>query len=144
MNKAPELPKLPGAYALLIQLPAPLQLPIARLGRPTLAPGPYVYCGSAYGPGGLAARVGRHLRRGKSIRWHVDHLTERGEVLDVLCVPDGSECELVRRLGRMAGVGTPLAGVGTPLAGFGSSDCQQCASHLLSVPVDFDLAVQMK
>ncbi|MDP7548751.1 MAG: GIY-YIG nuclease family protein [Alphaproteobacteria bacterium] len=136
MNEALQLPKRPGAYALLLHLPQPLRLPLARLGRPTLASGHYVYCGSAYGPGGLAARVGRHLRRGKSIRWHVDHLTERAEVLDVLCVPDGSECELVRRLGRMADVGTPLAG-------FGSSDCQQCASHLLSVPREFDLAVRM-
>ncbi|NQV61508.1 MAG: GIY-YIG nuclease family protein [Alphaproteobacteria bacterium] len=127
-----DLPKQPGAYALLIELSQPFTLPIARLGRPTLAPGLYVYCGSAYGPGGLAARVGRHLRRGKAIRWHVDHLTETGKVLDVLCVPDGSECELVRRLGRMADAGAPVAG-------FGSSDCQQCTSHLLSVPTEFAL-----
>ena len=129
-----KIPNLPGTYALLLHLTQPLRLHIARLGRPTLAPGHYLYCGSAYGPGGLPARVGRHLRRGKSIRWHVDHLTERGEVLDVLCLPDGSECELVRRLGRRAGVGTPLSG-------FGSSDCQQCTSHLLSVPRELDLAV---
>ncbi|MDA1098108.1 MAG: GIY-YIG nuclease family protein [Proteobacteria bacterium] len=132
MNDAFELSKRPGAYALLLHLSRPLRLPIARLRRPTLAAGHYVYCGSAHGPGGLAARVGRHLRHGKTRRWHVDHLTERGEVVDVLCVPDGSECELIRRFGRMAAVGEPVAG-------FGSSDCQQCTTHLLSVPAAFDL-----
>ena len=134
MTDAFDLPKLPGAYALLIHLPRSLTVQIARLRNPTFAAGHYVYCGSARGPGGLAARVGRHLRRGKSIRWHVDHLTENGQVLDVLCAPDGAECELVRRIGRMPGVGTPVTG-------FGSSDCRNCPSHLLSVPSEFVLSL---
>ncbi len=134
MTEAFDLPNLPGAYALLLHLPRPLRLPLARLGRPTLAPGRYVYCGSAYGPGGLSARVGRHLRRGKTIRWHVDHLTERAKVVDVLWELNGSECELRRRLGGTAGVHAPVAG-------FGSSDCRQCTAHLLSVPPDFALTI---
>ncbi|MBT3330864.1 MAG: GIY-YIG nuclease family protein [Rhodospirillaceae bacterium] len=131
-----DLPGSLGAYALLIQLPRSLTLPIPRLQSPTLAPGLYVYCGSARGPGGLAARVGRHLRAEKPIRWHVDHLTTGGEnagrVLDVLCLPDGDECELVGQLGAMSGVAVPVPG-------FGSSDCRQCRSHLLSVPTGFIL-----
>ncbi len=75
MVRAFDLPEAPGAYVLLIGLARPLELPIARLSRPTLAPGNYVYCGSARGPGGLAARVGRHLRQDKRPHWHVDHLT---------------------------------------------------------------------
>lgn len=131
-----ELPKAPGAYALLLKLPRAVTLPIRRLRRPSLAAGAYVYCGSAYGPGGLAARVGRHLRRDKTIRWHVDHLTNAGEVLDVLCLPNGRECDLVRRFGARANVAVPVAG-------FGSSDCRQCVSHLLSVPVDFALTAPL-
>lgn len=134
MTDAFDLPKLPGAYALLIQLSRPLSLPIARLRRPTLAAGHYVYCGSAHGAGGMAARVGRHLRRDKIIRWHVDYLTRVGQVLDVLCVPDGSECDLVRRISQVPGMGMPVAGLG-------SSDCRQCTTHLLSAPTEFVLTV---
>jgi Uri superfamily endonuclease len=41
-----------------------------------LPAGRYLYCGSAKGPGGLKARLSRHMRRGKSVRWHIDRLTE--------------------------------------------------------------------
>ena len=44
----------PGAYLLSIELAAPLALGIPRFGAATLAPGRYVYCGSAYGPGACA------------------------------------------------------------------------------------------
>jgi Uri superfamily endonuclease len=52
---------------------------VVRLsGRPPikLPAGRYLYCGSAKGPGGLKARLSRHTRRGKSVRLHVDQLTE--------------------------------------------------------------------
>jgi Uri superfamily endonuclease len=48
------------------------RLPIA------LPAGRYLYCGSAKGRGGLKARLSRHMRRGKSVRWHVDQLPEQG------------------------------------------------------------------
>ena len=143
MRESFNLPNQPGAYALLIKLSRPLSLPIARLHRPTLAPGHYVYCGSARGPGGLAARVGRHLRRAKTIRWHVDHLTTAGRVLDVLCLAQEpgasaqssqSECDIAQRFLR-------LPGVSMPIAGLGSSDCRTCRSHLLLVPTNFALTV---
>jgi Uri superfamily endonuclease len=49
-------------------------------GRLTIAlpAGRYLYCGSAKGRGGLKARLSRHMRRGKSVRWHVDQLPEQG------------------------------------------------------------------
>ncbi len=62
------VPSGPGAYVLIIELPAPLALDIAGLPRARLAPGRYAYCGSAYGPGGLKARIGRHLRADKALR----------------------------------------------------------------------------
>ncbi len=133
MVRAFDLPEAPGAYVLLIGLARPLELPIARLSRPTLAPGNYVYCGSARGPGGLAARVGRHLRQDKRPHWHVDHLTANGQVLDVLCRTEGSECELRRRINNHSGVCLPVPG-------FGSSDCRECPSHLLKVPNEFVLS----
>ncbi|MBU6268899.1 MAG: DUF123 domain-containing protein [Sphingomonadales bacterium] len=83
-----------------------------------------VYAGSAYGPGGIGARVARHLRWGKAVKWHVDALTGAADWLGAVAVPGGRECDVVATL---------LANDGfeTALAGFGSSDCRVCAGHLL-------------
>lgn len=114
-----EIPRAPGAYVLLVELTAPLDFVFA--GKPAhLAPGAYFYCGSARGPGGLAARVDRHLRREKSIRWHIDHLTTAGRVKGVWVDETGDECALARGLSHLP----------TPLPGFGASDCRTCRSHL--------------
>jgi len=128
-----QFPKSPGAYALLIDLPVRARLSIATLKQPVLAAGRYVYCGSARGPGGLGARLGRHLRRDKKPHWHVDHLTAVGAVLDVCCLEDGHECEMVRCL-------VQVPGVTMPVAGFGASDCRRCFAHLLKVPSEFALS----
>lgn len=112
-----------GAYLLVVSLPASLDLTIPRYQGLALSPGRYLYCGSAYGPGGIAARVARHARREKARRWHIDHLTVAGEVVLALAFPLASECALVTRLCS--------AGACFPLPGFGSSDCRRCPAHLL-------------
>ncbi|MDE2405574.1 MAG: hypothetical protein KGM17_12980 [Sphingomonadales bacterium] len=56
-----------GAYALVIGLTAPLTFAQGRIG-PSVLDGVLVYAGSAYGPGGMAARIGRHLRRDKPVK----------------------------------------------------------------------------
>ena len=98
MLDAGRIPGTGGAYALLIRLPRALTADIPALGAPRLAAGSYVYCGSAYGPGGLAARIGRHLRVGKRRRWHVDRLTEAGRVCGLAVRVGGCECDLVAAL----------------------------------------------
>jgi Uri superfamily endonuclease len=121
----------PGAYLLAIDLAGELPLDIAALGPgASLAPGRYVYCGSAYGPGGMRARVARHLRQDKTPRWHVDRLTLTGRVVETGALAGGSECDLCAGL-------RALPGVRVPLLGFGSSDCRTCPAHLLAVPADF-------
>ncbi len=117
----------PGAYVLLIELGAPLALEIASLPRAVLAPGRYAYCGSAYGPGGLKARIGRHLRQDKPIRWHVDRLSAAGRIVAFRAVPGGRECGLLDRLLKAPGASVPLPG-------FGSSDCRRCPAHLVALP----------
>ena len=120
----------PGAYLLVLALDRPLDPAIA--GRPgTLAPGLYAYCGSAYGPGGLGARLARHLRPDKKPHWHIDRLTAAGRVLAAYAQPEGSECDLLAAL-------QALPGTGIPLPGFGSSDCRRCPAHLLRVPDGFE------
>jgi Uri superfamily endonuclease len=121
-----------GAYLLLIELAERLALEIPRLGAASLAPGRYAYCGSAYGPGGLRARLGRHLRRDKTPHWHIDRLTAAGQVVEVRAVPGGRECELLREL-------LDRSGVRVPVPGFGSSDCRACPAHLVVLPAGFEL-----
>ena len=127
----------PGAYLLAIDLKRKLTLKFASFSAlpsaPVLMPGRYVYCGSAYGPGGLAARIARHLKRGKTVRWLVDSLTLAGRIVQTAALAGGSECALFAALHK-------LPGVLVPVPGFGSSDCRDCAAHLLAVPMDFDIA----
>jgi Uri superfamily endonuclease len=122
--RAEGLPAVAGAYVLAIVLTHPVPVAIGGRMAGTLSSGRYLYVGSARGPGGMRARIARHLRRRKAVRWHVDRLTTRGRVLAVWTFAGGDECDLVARLG----------GLPVPLRGFGSSDCSRCASHLIAWP----------
>ncbi len=123
-NSAAALPAKPGAYLLLVRLTKPLPLRLSTLGAAVLPAGRYVYAGNARGPGGIRARVARHLRHSKRQHWHIDHLTEVADCW-AFAVPGGRECDLVQSL--LAQPGYEVA-----ITGFGSSDCRRCASHLLT------------
>jgi Uri superfamily endonuclease len=121
-----QLPKNPGAYVLFFNLRASLRLDIAALDYPLAARGRYAYCGSARGPGGLRARIARHLRADKALHWHIDRLSASADMSAVAYTIDGSECALLDRL--LAGTGASV-----PIPGFGSSDCRHCSSHLVRI-----------
>ena len=124
------LPTAPGSYLLLAHLATPLPLS-GRLAGQALPAGWHAYAGSARGPGGLRARLGRHLRREKRPRWHIDQLTLRADMLYALPFADSEnasappECALIARL-LESGVFSPS------VSGFGSSDCTTCSAHLLN------------
>lgn len=120
---AAEAPNAPGAYALWLRLDAPLLATAGRVGA-LLAPGDYLYCGSAKGPGGLRARLARHMRREKRAHWHVDQLTAAGVALGAFIAVGGDECAL----------NAALATLPVPIPGFGSADCPRCAAHLRALP----------
>jgi len=122
-------PAQPGAYVLAVRLERRLAVRIGGRAAGTLSPGLYLYCGSANGPGGLRARLTRHMKRRKALRWHIDQLTTRGRVSGAWILAGGDECELV----------AALCSMWTPIAGFGSSDCRRCRSHLLAVAADAEL-----
>ncbi len=122
-----------GAYLLVIRLDAPLALEIAALAPAELTPGAYAYCGSARGPGGIPARVGRHLRPGRKPHWHIDRLTAAGRVVGAYGFPGGQECDLLARLAA-------LPGARLPVPSFGSSDCRACPSHLVRLPPKLEIA----
>ena len=58
----------PGAYLLLVKLRNVTFVKLPNRPSVPLLPADYIYAGSANGPGGLKARVSRHMRRGKRRR----------------------------------------------------------------------------
>jgi Uri superfamily endonuclease len=116
---AADAPATPGAYALALRLDAPLDVRIGK-NSATLTAGDYLYCGSARGPGGLRARLSRHMRPQKRAHWHVDQITAVASLLGAFVEEQGDECALNAALDDL-----PI-----PVAGFGSSDCRRCATHL--------------
>lgn len=121
----------PGLYNLLIHLERRRRLRVGRLGVFDFPPGYYVYTGSAMG--GLEARIQRHLREEKPLRWHIDYLLRFAKVIEVHRYPaDGNarggqsqqrtECALSDAVAN-------LPGCALIAPRFGSSDCR-CAAHL--------------
>ena len=104
------------------------QLQIGRLGGVQLSKGWYVYVGSAFCPGGLAARVSRHLRCHKTRHWHIDHLIWATTVREVWYSQRQRDLE---HCWAQAALDQPAAQ--NLLRGFGASDCQ-CLSHLVRFP----------
>jgi Uri superfamily endonuclease len=120
-----------GTYVLALWLDAPREIAIGRAGVFHFPAGWYLYTGSAFGPGGLRARLARHWRRtasGKRAHWHVDHLREQAVWVGAWgCGSDQRlECAWATALRRL-----PDARI--VAAGFGASDCR-CPSHLVHVP----------
>lgn len=112
----------PRTYQLLIRIARPLDIAVGKLGRFAFPEGTYVYTGSA--SRNLEARVARHLRREKTLRWHIDYL---------LTAPGVSVAEV--RRSRVDECALNQATGGDIVApGFGASDCRHgCGSHLKRV-----------
>lgn len=113
----------PGTYLLALHSPAVSRLRIGRLGEFDIAPGYYLYVGSAFGPGGVAARVKHHHAVSARPHWHVDYLRRVAGIAGSWCVHGQRlECDWARRIYSDASFSVPVAG-------FGASDCG-CVSHL--------------
>ncbi len=111
-----------GTYVLVILLKRSVWVCVGALGMLFFKKGVYVYVGSARR--GLRPRIGRHLAKGKRLRWHIDWITSRRffEVREIwITGAVGVECDLAAALNKQADGVVPR---------FGSSDCG-CRSHLL-------------
>jgi Uri superfamily endonuclease len=107
------------SYQLVVEVPRPQRLAIGRLGTFGFPPGRYIYTGSARR--NLDARIARHHRAEKVLRWHIDYLLAAPGVRIVAVRRSAQdECALNRVVrGRI------LA------QGFGASDCRAgCGAHL--------------
>jgi len=113
-----------GAYILSMHLDSPTPIDIPKIKTAVIQSGTYFYVGSAYGRGGIAARLKRHFKKHKKIHWHVDQLTSAAASAEAFAVPNGNECELVETL-------ISSGQFKTAMKGFGNSDCRLCDSHLL-------------
>ncbi|MBK5968793.1 hypothetical protein CCR91_08440 [Thiorhodovibrio winogradskyi] len=118
----------PGTYVVLLRAHGSGRVLIGRLGTLPLDGGLFAYVGSAFGPGGLAARCRHHQRIAARAHWHLDYLRPHCRLLGfwVANGPERLEHPWAQALGR-------LPGAAWPLERFGSSDCR-CRAHLIGLP----------
>jgi len=121
-----DLPRASGTYVLVLRaVRTGAEVTIGALGTLRLRAGWYLYVGSAFGPGGLRSRVGRHLREGKTPHWHIDHLLPAVRVQAVWLSTHAEKLEE-----RWVEALRDLPGSTVPLRGFGAGDCG-CEGHLV-------------
>lgn len=118
------LPAAAGTYILLLGCRQNGLVQIGRRGALQVKPGCYVYVGSAFGPGGLRARIAHHLRLTDRPHWHLDYL--RRVTLPQAVWYSIAEQRLEHLWARLL---AGSRGAGAPLPGFGASDCR-CPAHL--------------
>ena len=119
-----DIPDNCGTYALIFRNDATRTVRVGALGRFETRPGFYIYVGSAFGPGGLRARVRRHARRVKKLHWHIDYLRPHA-ILE--CAWYGAHT--ARQEHRWATALHPAFRQKFRYGRFGASDCR-CDSHL--------------
>lgn len=113
-----------GTYALILASSSDHTIEIGKLGQLLLQPGYYIYAGSAFGPGGIEARIAHHERIAVRPHWHIDYLRAYLRLNEIWYTYDSGHHEHLWAmvLGRSKGATIPIAG-------FGASDCR-CKSHL--------------
>jgi len=112
-----------GVYIAVFYMARGRMVRAGRLGRFRLRQGVYFYVGSAQR--NMSARLDRHSRKDKVLRWHIDYLSVKAEMLGAVIIAGSREleCELAKKLGRIFELAVP---------GFGASDCR-CGGHLFYV-----------
>ncbi len=113
----------PGTYA-LVCFANRAEINAGGLGKFQIDRGWYLYIGSAFGSGGLQARIDHHRRTAERPHWHIDYLRLHARLEAVWLTYDRAPKEhLWAKV-----VHTDMNGL-VPREGFGSSDCH-CLSHL--------------
>lgn len=117
-----------GTYLILFHIEQPVvDLQIGKLGYFRFDAGTYLYVGSAFGPGGIPARLKHHQRHDKPRpHWHLDYLRPYArlcETWSIMC-PIRLEQQWCTVLSKTFAM---------PIPHFGASD-SQCATHLFYSP----------
>jgi len=113
-----------GVYIALFRLDESPEICVGRFGEFTFPAGVWLYVGSAQR--NLQARLDRHGRRDKKLRWHIDYLSARATMLGAIMIPGAKrrECEIAAQLAEL---------YQRPIRNFGASDCR-CGGHLFYTP----------
>jgi Uri superfamily endonuclease len=107
------------SYQLVMDVPSTVRVRVGRLGEFEFPAGTYVYTGSARR--GIEARLARHVRAEKALRWHIDYL---------LAAPGVRITRIVRSRREECRLNRVSAGQ-VRVPGFGASDCRAgCGAHL--------------
>jgi Uri superfamily endonuclease len=114
----------PGTYTLILSSAVAKPVNIGKLGTLFVKPGFFVYVGSAFGPGGLKARIKHHINHSSRPHWHLDYLSPALKLCEIWYTYDQ-----MRREHQWATIHSQAKKASVPLPGFGSSDCR-CLSHL--------------
>lgn len=117
-----------GTYILILHALSDQEVGIGKLGIFNLCKGFYAYVGSAFGAGGLAARLKHHFGSSARPHWHIDYLRGFMQIKEVWLSTDKSKHEH-----EWAGILSMQEGITIPVMRFGSSDCH-CNSHLFNFP----------
>lgn len=130
------LPKMNGAYVLLMHIGRPVVAKTGSLGRLHFGKGVYAYVGSALS--GLEPRISRHLsKRKESMHWHIDYLTSSpyASIEHVVMgeTEKKAECKVSKAIASR-----PFSNM---VPDFGSSDCN-CNSHLYRLDSSIDESLQ--
>ena len=109
-----------GVYIAVFYLTRRQRITVGKLGCYDFSVGYYFYVGSAQR--NLDSRIERHGRKNKTLRWHIDYLSVKADMLGAITVRGkrSRECELAEEFGQAYELAVP---------GFGASDCR-CGGHL--------------
>jgi Uri superfamily endonuclease len=120
------LPGEKGTYMLIASVSRAKRLRIGRLGTYDIVPGFYAYVGSAFGPGGLRARLHHHLESVAQPHWHIDYLLDHAEPVEVWYALSDRKLEQ-----DLAAVLEQAPNFSIPIPRFGCSDYRRSrTSHL--------------
>ena len=139
------LPEERGTYVLIASASRMQRLTIGSFGKVEIVPGFYAYVGSAFGRGGLRARITHHLESIASPHWHLDYLLQVATPIEVWFSTESRKLER-----RWAECLAEMPGFREPIPRFGASDYHRSrTSHLFySKPrpsfAKFEAAVRLR
>lgn len=111
-----------GSYIIMLHIAEALNLRVGSLGALHFPEGYYLYVGTA--KRALTKRLDRHLRKNKTLNWHIDYLRPYAD--RCVAIPIRASAPLEHDLAKA------LRGIADgEIPSFGSSDCN-CGSHLFA------------
>lgn len=124
-----------GIYTLILRVDDEALVEVGSLGALEISKGFYAYIGSGKGPGGVRARLCRHIHGCGKKHWHIDYLHGIAKPVGFTycCSEDRDEYWLYKLYKE---VFTPR------FRGFGSSDDRRAFSHLFKCGDSIDECVE--